>query len=67
MDRISPFNAENQTETPRYGGTATDVMANIQEKVKIQKPREVYTTLTLNGSAPRDLKQVQTPNNYNIV
>ena len=20
MDRISPFNAENQTETPRYGG-----------------------------------------------
>lgn len=41
--------------------TATDVMANIQEKVKIQKPREVYTTLTLNGSisAPRDLKQVK--------
>jgi hypothetical protein len=57
----------SKSSNSEYVRTATDVMANIKEKVKIQKPREVYTTLTLNGSAPRDLKQVQTPNNYNIV
>ena len=36
-------------------------MTNIKDKIKVQQPREVYTTLTLDGStcAPRDLKQVQ--------
>lgn len=36
-------------------------MTNIKDKIEVQQPREVYTTLTLDGStcAPRDLKQVQ--------
>jgi hypothetical protein len=36
-------------------------MTNIKDKIKVQQPREVYTTLRLDGSncALRDLKQVQ--------
>jgi hypothetical protein len=36
-------------------------MTNIKDKIKVQQPREVYTTLTLDGSncALRDLKQIQ--------
>jgi hypothetical protein len=44
-----------------YVRTTPTVMTNIKDKIEVQQPREVYTTLTLDGSAcaPRDLKQVQ--------
>ena len=51
----------NSKHSNEYIRTSTDVLNRIEEQVKVQQPREVYSKMTLDGSqcAPRDLKQVQ--------
>ena len=58
LDNISIHGNAKSANSVR---TTPTVMTNIKDKIKVQQPREVYTTLTLDGSncALRDLKQVQ--------
>lgn len=59
-DNIS-IHGNAKSANSEYVRTTPTVMTNIKDKIEVQQPREVYTTLTLDGStcAPRDLKQVQ--------
>ena len=59
-DNIS-IHGNAKSANSEYVRTTPTVMTNIKDKMEVQQPREVYTTLTLDGStcAPRDLKQVQ--------